>query len=143
MGTSKLTKSEVASKFIAGDNCSQCVLTSWADELGYDEEELMRMASAFGGGMFRGDTCGAITGALIALGLAFGDDSDLLHDKVAEFRKQFVERFGNLNCRDLVKYDFSIPGERDKAMAAGATIETCPALVCGALEILDDLLEDM
>ena len=143
MGTSKLTKSEVASRFIAGHNCSQCVLSPWADELGYAEDELMRIAASFGGGMFRGDTCGAVTGALIALGMAYGDDSDLLHEKVAEFRAKFTERFGALNCRELVGYDFGVPGERDKAMEAGATIEKCPAFVVTAQEILDDLLQDL
>jgi len=143
MGKSRLTKSEVGSRFLAGDNCSQCVLAQWSDKLGYDEEELKLMASCFGGGMFRGDTCGAVTGALIAIGLAFGDDDELAHDKVAQFRAKFTERFGALNCRDLVGYDFSVPGERDKAMEAGATIEKCPDFVTCALEILDEMFEDL
>ena len=143
MSINKPTKAEVASKFLSGGNCSQCVLCSCADILDYGEDELQRIAAAFGGGMFRGDTCGAVTGALIALGMAYGDDSALLHDKVAEFREKFIERFGKLDCRDLVGYDFGIPGERDKAMAAGATIDLCPGLVVGAVEILEDIVADL
>ena len=143
MGTSKLSRAEVASKFVAGMNCSQCVLSQWADELGYDEDELRRMSAAFGGGMFRGDTCGAVTGALIAIGMAFGDDSALLHEKTAEFQRRFTERCGALNCRDLIKYDFSVPGEKEKAMGAGVTIERCPIFVVTALEILDDMFAEL
>lgn len=143
MGTSRLSKTEIASRFIAGANCSQCVLSQWADELGYDEEELCRMAAAFGGGMFRGDTCGAVTGALIAIGLAYGDDNDAVHEKVAEFREKFIARCGALNCRDLIKYDLSLPGEKEKALESGVMIDYCPNLVVAALEILDDMFADL
>ena len=54
-------------------NCSQSVLTSFADELGLTEDESLRVASAFGGGMGRQQfTCGAVTGASMAIGLKFG-----------------------------------------------------------------------
>ena len=124
-------------------NCAQAVLVPFAAEMGITEEQAYKMGAHFGSGMRHGSTCGAVTGALIALGMAYGDDSALLHEKVAEFRAKFTERFGALNCRDLVGYDFGVPGERDKAMAAGATIEKCPAFVVTALEILDDMLEDL
>ena len=60
------TKAEIAAKFAAGFHCANCSLCPWADALGYDEEELLRMSSAFGGGMFHGETCGAVTGSLMA-----------------------------------------------------------------------------
>ena len=58
-----LTKEELAARFASGGLCSQCTLEPWADALGYDVEELRRMSAGFGGGMFRGDTCGGVTGA--------------------------------------------------------------------------------
>ena len=60
----KPTKAEVAAKFEAGFHCAHCSLSPWADALGYDEEELYRISGAFGGGMFRGDTCGGVSGSL-------------------------------------------------------------------------------
>ena len=85
MEASIFTREEVMSRFAAGRNCAQNTLAPWADGLGYDEEELQRMGAAFAGGMFRGDTCGAVTGALMTIGLACGDDPEKTARKTAEF----------------------------------------------------------
>ena len=137
------TKEEVAAKFAAGGNCAQCTLTPWADALGYDEEELARMAAAFAGGMFRGDTCGAVTGALMTIGLACGDDPALTAEKTAQFQAAFTERFGSTICRELLGYDFSKPGELEKARESGKMTSDCAAFVRGASELLLELLEDV
>ncbi len=136
------SKEEIMEKFAAGGQCAQCTLVPWADGLGYDEAELMRMAAAFAGGMFRGDTCGAVVGALIAIGLACGDDGGLTAEKTAQFQRRFTERFGSTICRELLGYDFSIPGELEKARASGKMLSDCSAFVRGASEILQDLLRD-
>lgn len=140
------TKSEVAAKFAAGTHCAQCSLCPWADALGYDEEELARMSCAFGGGMFRGDTCGAVSGALMAIGLACGGDGpagvEAVKEKTAQFQAAFAQRFGSTLCRDLLGYDLAKPGEHEKAAESGRLLEYCPELVCGAIEILNELLQD-
>lgn len=148
MGTSRLSKADVQNRFMNDMNCCQCVLTQWEDELGYDADELQRIAAAFGGGMFRGDTCGAVTGALMALGMAFGgsgtaEDVDLMHEKVAQFREEFTRRCGALTCREQLGYDFSVPGEKQKAIDCGIMMDHCPTLVMTALEILDDMLAEL
>ncbi len=142
MEASIFTKDEVRAKFAAGWHCAQCTLVPWADGLGYDEEELMRMAAAFGGGMFRGETCGAVSGALMALGLAFGDDSELIHEKAKAFQTAFLARFGSTRCKELLGYDVSVPGELEKARESGNMSERCPGFVRGASEILQELLQD-
>ena len=140
------TKSEVAAKFAAGIHCAQCALCPWADELGYDEAELARMTAAFGGGMFHGDSCGAVTGALMAIGLACGEnfpaDLPAVKEKTARFQEAFARRFGSTICRDLLGYDLALPGQHEKAAESGRLLEYCPDLVIGALEILNELLED-
>jgi C_GCAxxG_C_C family probable redox protein len=91
-------------------NCSQSVLTVFADELGLTEDESLRVASAFGGGMGRQQfTCGAVTGAAMALGLKFGkgkDDEDkkkqLTYDKTVRFFDEFTHMNGSTNCRTLL-----------------------------------------
>lgn len=140
----KPSKSEIAAKFACGLNCAQCVLGQCADALGYDEEELYHMAASFGGGMFRGDTCGAVSGALIAIGLAFGgdtpEDTAVVKQKVAELQSAFAEKFGSTICRDLVGFDFSRPGDHDAAAASGKLSDFCPELVCFSVEQLKALL---
>ncbi len=147
MKINKPTKSEVSAAFASGLNCSQCVLGQLADELGYDIEELHRIAHAFGGGMFRGDTCGTVTAALMAIGMAHGGSRDeaadeVVHGKTHEFLEKFKERFGSIYCRELVGYDFSDPVQKEKAFELGVTLEKCPAFVAGAIELLEEILED-
>ena len=50
-------------------NCCQSVVLPFAEELGLDEEAVLKLAEHFGSGMRRGSVCGAVTGGLMALGL--------------------------------------------------------------------------
>ena len=127
---------------LAGDlGCAQCVFSTFADRFDYAEEEFCRIAAGFSGGMFRGDTCGAVTGGIMALGAAFGDDSDKMHEKVHQFQTEFTERFGSTICRELLGFDYSIPGEREKSIAAGAK-EKCAEFVPEAAEMIEKLLDE-
>ena len=132
---------ELKRKLLSGLNCSQCVFGAFAERFDYAEEEFCRMAAGFGGGMMRGDTCGAVTGGLMALGLAFGEDPERMHEKVQQFQKAFSDRFGSTVCRELVGFDYSVPGERRKAIAAGAE-ENCPEFVAEAAEMIEKLLDE-
>ena len=63
------------SRFSEGFSCSQSVLAAFAPELGLDADAALRVSAAFGGGMGRtGGTCGAVTGALMVLGLQIWRD---------------------------------------------------------------------
>lgn len=144
-----MTREEIVGRFGKGLDCSQVVLMRFADELGYDEEELARMASAFGGGMFHGDTCGCVTGALMALGMKYGHDGPnewekkaAVMKKTAEFETAFAERCGSLYCRELTGFDFAVPGEVEKARASGVMLEKCPELARIAMEEAARLMED-
>ncbi len=60
--------------FDQGYNCAQGVLLIHAPELGLDKENASRVGAAFGGGICRGgNTCGAVAGALMVLGLKYGN----------------------------------------------------------------------
>lgn len=146
---SDISKDEIVRYFKGGLDCSQVVLMQWAEELGYEREEAARMAAAFGGGMFRGDTCGAVSGALLAIGLKYGhcelgdaEGKAKLMGKVTEFQKKFAERCGSTICRELVGFDFSKEGELERAMASGKLFEFCPCAVTNALEILDEIMAE-
>ncbi len=59
--------------FKEGFNCSQAVFAAFAPQSGLEREMALRIAGTFGGGMGRlGEVCGAVTGALMALGLQYG-----------------------------------------------------------------------
>ena len=142
-----LSKDQINEQFKKSIHCSQLVLAEWAEELGYDREEALRMAAPFGGGMFRGDTCGALAGAMIAIGMRYGhckpgdvEGNAKMMEKVAAFQKRFTEAKGSTMCRELIGFDFSKEGELAKAMESGKVFELCPGYVQTALEILDEIM---
>lgn len=53
-------------------NCSQAVFTGFATELGLDEKLALKISTQFGGGARKGEMCGAVSGALMVLGLKYG-----------------------------------------------------------------------
>ncbi|MBR4098720.1 MAG: C_GCAxxG_C_C family protein [Clostridium sp.] len=79
-------------------NCAQSVLIPFALELGLTEEQAYQLASHFGGGMRHDSTCGAVTGALMALGL-----KGCTEEQARDFLRQFSERHGALDCPTLLK----------------------------------------
>jgi C_GCAxxG_C_C family probable redox protein len=137
-----------ASVYSGGYNCAQAVFSTMAPGLGLDAETAARVATAFGGGMARmGGTCGAVTGALMTIGLARG--SRLPADKEAkegtylvalEFVKRFMERHGSITCRDLLGCDIGTHEGHDAAKAKGLFDSLCATLVRDAVTILDDML---
>uniref|UniRef100_UPI0032172550 C-GCAxxG-C-C family protein n=1 Tax=uncultured Draconibacterium sp. TaxID=1573823 RepID=UPI0032172550 len=96
--------------FDEGYACSQSVLLAFSDHFKLDKTTAKRIASTFGGGMGRlRETCGAVTGGFMVLGLAFGneDPKDMdtkLHSykKVRELNKLVTEVHGTSNCRQLL-----------------------------------------
>ncbi len=64
-----MEKKEIAELFMKGIDCSQVVVGAFVEELGITTEEAYKMSAAFGGGMGLGETCGAVVGAMIVLGL--------------------------------------------------------------------------
>lgn len=77
-------------------NCSQSVLYAFCDELGFDRQTALRIAAGFGGGIGRsGETCGAVTGAIMVIGLKKGmslpdplKSNDITYELSAEFLKR-------------------------------------------------------
>jgi C_GCAxxG_C_C family probable redox protein len=129
-------------------NCAQAVLTTFGEELGLEQGLALKVAQAFGGGMGQsGGTCGAITGAYMALGLAMKRSGDYMKDRekmqvaLDEFRKRFKKLHGSLSCTELTGYDLSIPEEAMKAHDKKIFAEVCPVLVRDAAGILEDILQ--
>ena len=73
-----IEESMIREKFIKGYDCSQVVLSYFAERLGITEEMANKVSACFGGGMMHGDTCGAFTGAIMAVGLKYGHRKPLV-----------------------------------------------------------------
>lgn len=85
-----------------GNNCAQCVLKSCSEYTKMDESTAYGIANGFGGGVRSGEICGAISGGVMALGLAAHNNGN---DSVAQIVKRYVEEFSNeygcVRCADL------------------------------------------
>jgi C_GCAxxG_C_C family probable redox protein len=132
--------------FSSGFNCSQGVFTAFAVDEGMEEAVALRLSTPFGGGVGGcGETCGAVSGAYMVIGLKHGraslDDAEakeVVYSIMAEFRKKFSEEFGSLKCSELVGVDMGNYEERSKAREQGR-LERCKDFVRGAVRILEDI----
>jgi C_GCAxxG_C_C family probable redox protein len=138
---------EAVTKFRGGCNCAQAILSSYGKALGLEEAMANRVACGFGGGMRRADTCGAVTGALMVLGLRYGPTScpgqpqkNETYAQVQAFNARFAERQGTLSCKDLLGCDVTTTEGLQQAQAAQLFKTICPEAVRVAAEILEEML---
>ena len=141
------TVDHAVSLFSGECNCAQAVLGAHAEELRVPLELTSRIACGFGGGMRRADTCGAVTGALMVIGLKHGpvqcgdeEDKDLACRLAADFQQTFASRHGSTICRDLLGCDITTDAGYKHATEDGLFDRRCPEFVRDAAQILRDLL---
>lgn len=137
---------EAVSAFQAGFNCSQAIVGTYGPEYGLSVLDALKVSCGFGGGMRRGDTCGAVTGALMVLGLRYGPKDvtetsakNDVYSKVTEFRLRFESRCGYINCRDLLGCDISTEEGMNQARKNDLFKTVCPRMIQTAAEILEEM----
>lgn len=129
-------------------SCSQSVCSAFAEDFGIDCDTALRLSGGFGGGMAHtGNTCGAVTGAIMVIGMKYGrtraDDpaaKERTYAKVAEFLDEFKKRHASINCTELLGCDLSDPKELERARSGGIMKAKCPGFVRDACEILEKVL---
>lgn len=133
-----------------GFNCAQAVYAAFAPRFGVPTEQALCAGRCFGGGMCRGEVCGAVTGALMALGQAFGApnaaDADVKSRSTAaarEYLAAFREKNGSYVCRELLGYDLAYPEQSARARELGLYREFCPKMVASAAQTLEELLRTL
>ncbi len=124
-----------------GYNCSQAVLAVFCEDFNISKADAFKIASGFGGGMFIGGTCGAVTGAFMVLGLKFGEDKQKPYDKIIEFADRFRRKNRFLNCGDLIGCDVRTKEGKEKAASEGLFKTVCPKMVKDAVEILESMIQ--
>jgi C_GCAxxG_C_C family probable redox protein len=146
-----MTKKDQAISYFKNQfNCSQSVFTTFAPEFGISADESLKIACGFGGGMGRQQlTCGAVTGALMALGLKYGkglhDDESKKNEtyaKCAEFMKEFIKENGSVNCRELLGgLDMRNPDDYKIIEEESLFATHCTKYVKDAVEIVEKLMK--
>lgn len=130
--------------FKNGMSCSQAVLSAYGPEFGIDKILALKISAPFGGGMARmAETCGAVTGALMVLGLKYATGKDA-KEKLYAIENEFADKFKkynkSLNCKELLGCDLGKPEER-KDFSERKLYETlCQKFVKDAAEILEEII---
>lgn len=92
-----------------GCNCCQSVLCTLGEYTGLDEQTATRIGYGFGGGMLTGNVCGAVSGAMMAIGAACTTGTAPAEEKPGavalceQLQERFRERFGTLLCADILR----------------------------------------
>jgi C_GCAxxG_C_C family probable redox protein len=137
-----------AETFESGFSCSQAVFAAFSEALGLERTLALKIAQPFGGGIAgTGSTCGAVSGALLVIGLKHGrlrpEDAaakEKTYALVREFSARFAERHGSIICRELLGVDLSTPEGHEEARRRGLFAERCSRFVSEAAEILEAIL---
>ena len=139
---------EALAGFMSRFTCSSAVFSAFSEDLGLDPDKAKKIACGFGAGISRtGNICGAVSGALMVIGLKYGKtekDDEAATEKtralVRQFIQEFTEKNGSVNCTELLGYDLSDPEGFSAARDSGLFMTKCPALVRDSADILEKIL---
>ena len=130
-------KARAAEFHAMGYNCAQAVLCALAPSLGMDEDVAFRVMEGFGLGMGgMSETCGAVSGAVAALGVAnsTGEAQPTSKASTYQLSREAADRFRAKNsttiCREL------------KGVGTGTgPLRSCPGCIDDAVDIAVDILQ--
>jgi C_GCAxxG_C_C family probable redox protein len=122
-------------------NCAESVLAAVAEQLHLKSSLIPKVATGFGAGMGRqGSICGAVAGAVMALGLKYGrlhpgQSRQPTYRRVQALCHKFEQKFGSVYCRDLIGHDISSSKALARAMKSGVFATRCPEFVAEAVRL--------
>lgn len=134
-------------------NCAQATFFALDQHFDLGGGDVLRALAPFPGIALRGETCGAVTGAMMALGLVFGTDT--ADDEAAmlaayaparELCQRLENRHGSLRCADLLEshlgrsIDFTSNEDLEFYRSSGGT-EACAGIVVAAVRIAAEIIE--
>jgi C_GCAxxG_C_C family probable redox protein len=136
-------------------NCAQTSFLTLQEQFELEDGDgILKALTPFPGIALRGETCGAVTGSLMALGLVFGRGKEDLNDfrkyqrslpSARRFCLQFEEELGSTLCSDIVedkfgkRYDLADPVEAMEWMNAGA-VEKCGTVITKGVRIAGEII---
>ncbi len=123
---------EAIGRFKRGYNCSQAVVCTYCEELGFDEVDAFKMAEAFGFGMGTMSVCGAISGACMLVGMKYSDGNTLepkSRSKSYKVMKGIIKDFEGKNSSCICK--------EIKGVGTGEVLRSCGGCVADACALVE------
>ena len=143
------SKEEMAiESFRSGLNCSQSVISAYAEEMSFDRNLALSISCGFGGGMGRlQETCGAATGAFMVMGIHYcrkysdnRDRKETTYAAIQEFSEKFRAIQGTLNCRELIKVDLKTEEGHRILKEKSLSKTVCEKCIQDAIRITEEIL---
>jgi C_GCAxxG_C_C family probable redox protein len=141
-----IKEEKAAELFSNGYNCAQSVLGAFCEENGLDKNTAFKLANGFGGGIRCGELCGAVTGAIMVIGLKCGfyiekdfSQKGFCNKKSHEFIEKFKEINKSALCRDLLGVNIQSPDDFNTPEAQEAHKIICPKMIASAVQILESM----
>jgi C_GCAxxG_C_C family probable redox protein len=139
---------EAVELFKSGFHCSQAVLAAFSEEFGLPRETALKISCPFGGGLGGyGSTCGALTGAMMAIGLKYGttkatdiEAKKLSREKARKLIETFESVHGSSICNELVGFDRSNLSGADLMAKLPYFYTTCPKFLETVVSFLEEEL---
>lgn len=145
-GEEKMIKESAVNRFKSGYNCAQAVLGAYSDITEVSIETLLKISNGFGAGIGRKqETCGAVTGGIMVLGMIYGrgeggekSEQEKCYSKVQTFTRKFEQKHGSINCMKLLDGCCLMTPEGQERFKSEKMIERCQGYVATAVEILEE-----
>jgi len=137
-------------------HCAQSSFMALKQQFGLEGEQVFKALTPLPGIAERGETCGAVTGPLMAMGLIYGRDIHQMEDwdsyqasliPAGRFCDRFEKEFGTTLCHKVQETKFgrcfrlTDPDELQDFQNAGAT-EQCSAVVRSAVHMAAEIILD-
>lgn len=133
---------EAIELFENGYVCSQAVFAAFSPDLGLPKEQALKIGACFGSGMRKGEVCGACTGALMVLGLKYGDDKAKSNEVCERFLEEFEKENGSYICNDLLGCDIKTREGVEFAVENNLFKEFCPKMVESAAKLTKKIINE-
>lgn len=126
--------------FENGYVCSQAVFAAFSEDFDLSKDNALKIGACFGSGMRKAEVCGACTGALMVLGLKYGESKAKSNEACEKFLDEFEKQNGSIICRDLLECDISTEEGVKKAIDNNLFKEVCPKMVESAARIVNEMI---
>lgn len=134
--------------FRAGLNCAQAVLTAYSDAMEFDNNLALSVSCGFGGGMGRlQETCGAVTGSFMVLGIfnckKLKDNKErkeVTYSMIQKFSQEFKQINGTTDCSELLKCDLKTEAGNAYAKENDLFRTVCEKCISDSVKIINKMI---
>ena len=124
--------------FKSGVYCSPAVLVAFCEEYGMDVDTASKVSCGLNSGCRCAEICGALSGAILVVGLKYGDRPEICNVKTEELVKAFRDKHGDVTCKGILACDISTPDGMDDAVSRNLFTTLCVDLVETASSVLEE-----